>query len=139
MSVRAMAVVWSAKFPDHRIKNKGSILRASTLKLVALAYADHADDVGHNTFPSNKTLSRKCSISLRSVQRYKQGLIDLKILAEDGWAKNTPRYSLNLKLLDKMRDDTLSSPLMTKVTPKPSFRKRKGFREKLDLKKGLIG
>lgn len=52
-------------------------------KIIALAFADHADDDGV-CFPSVGRIAWKCGYSGRSVQRKVQGLIDLGILVVIG-------------------------------------------------------
>ena len=68
MSVRIMAAVWELDGldPQH--------------KLVALAFADHANDDGL-CYPSVKRIAAKCNFSVRHVRRIKAGLAAVGLLA----------------------------------------------------------
>lgn len=66
MSVRAMSAVW-----EHS-RMKGAPL------LLLLAIADHANDKGHDAYPSIETLRRKVRMGERSVRRI------VRLLEEEG-------------------------------------------------------
>ena len=107
-------------------------------KVVALSYADHADDRGKNIFPSIEYMAWKTGYSERSVQRATNALVEKSILIPDGTGPNgTNRWQMIAKNLperppfkrgDKMSGgDTVSPGGVTfchnggdTVSPKPS-------------------
>jgi hypothetical protein len=56
MSIRLMSEVWRTTLP-------------TTEKMVLLVIADHANDEGTQSYPSQATIAEKASISIRTVQR----------------------------------------------------------------------
>ena len=66
MSIRIMSDVWLADL-------------GTTEKIVLLVIADHASDDGGNAWPSQATIARKASLSIRTVQRV------INDLEEAGW------------------------------------------------------
>jgi len=56
MSIRLMSDVWRTNLP-------------TTEKMVLLVIADHANDEGTQSYPSQATIAEKASISIRTVQR----------------------------------------------------------------------
>ena len=56
MSIRLMSEVWRTNLP-------------TTEKMVLLVIADHANDEGTQSYPSQATIAQKASISVRTVQR----------------------------------------------------------------------
>lgn len=90
MSVKAMAWVWDQDMGRDE-------------KLVALAYADHADHNGDNIFPSVDTVSKKTGYSERSVQRITKTLIANGWLIPSGVSDlQTNKYSMPIGGGDKM-------------------------------------
>lgn len=71
MGVLAMAQVFASDLPPN-------------LRLVMLAYADHADDHGQNIYPSVAMISAKTGYSRRSVQQITQKLVGKGWLEPDG-------------------------------------------------------
>jgi len=67
MSIQVMTEVWKTALP-------------TTEKMVLLAIADHASDDGTNAWPSQATIAKKASISIRTVQRCVNNLIKAKYL-----------------------------------------------------------
>lgn len=63
MSIRVMSEVWLTKLP-------------LTEKMVLLVIADHASDDGTEAWPSQATIAKKASISIRTVQRAVNTLVD---------------------------------------------------------------
>src|SRR5690348_18323942 len=84
MSIKAMNAVWDLELPaninGYEIKGRH--------KLVLLAYADHADHEGKNIWPAVITISKKCGVDERTVQRTTDDLENCGLLIEDG---NGPR------------------------------------------------
>ena len=77
-----MSTVFSATLPDVEIPQSDGehTVKASTSKFVLLALADHANDEGRGAYPSLDTLSKKTSMSRRTVQRALDALIKLEII-----------------------------------------------------------
>lgn len=71
MSVKVMGWVWDTDLPQDE-------------KLVALAYADHADHDGTNIFPAISSIAQKTGYSERSVQRITRKLVERRLLLSDG-------------------------------------------------------
>lgn len=63
MSIRLMSDVWRTNLP-------------TTEKMVLLVIADHANDEGTQSYPSQATIAEKASISIRTVQRAVNTLVD---------------------------------------------------------------
>ena len=63
MSIRVMSEVWLTKLP-------------LTEKMVLLVIADHASDDGTEAWPSQATIAKKASVSIRTVQRAVNTLVD---------------------------------------------------------------
>jgi hypothetical protein len=62
MSIRLMSDVWKTDLP-------------TTEKMVLLVIADHANDEGTEAWPSQATIAKKASISVRTVQRAVNSLV----------------------------------------------------------------
>lgn len=80
MSIKAMNAVWDLEVPT--VIN-GVNIKAGH-KFVLLAYADHADHEGKGIWPAIRTISKKCGVDDRTVQRLTYALEDSGILVEDG-------------------------------------------------------
>ena len=63
MSIRLMSEVWLTKLP-------------LTEKMVLLVIADHASDDDTEAWPSQATIAKKASISVRTVQRSVNSLVE---------------------------------------------------------------
>ena len=95
MSIRVMSEVWKTKLPI-------------TEKMVLLVIADHASDDGTEAWPSQATIAKKASISIRTVQRCVNSLQSqgfLRMEKHAGGSKNCRedrrphRYTINLTML----------------------------------------
>ena len=100
MSVKVMGVVWESDLPQRE-------------KFVLLAYADHADHMGNNVFPSVGLIAWKTGYTTRSIQRITKTLLDKGILIDEGKSKyGTNKYKIDAELLPKLpqygRGDRLS-------------------------------
>ena len=62
MSIRLMSEVWRTDLPTVE-------------KMVLLVIADHASDDGTEAWPSQATIAKKASISIRTVQRAVNSLV----------------------------------------------------------------
>ena len=67
MSIRVMCWVWDSSLPPID-------------RLVALAYADHADHDGHHIYPSRETIARKTGLDIRTISRVRERLIRQGVL-----------------------------------------------------------
>lgn len=85
MSIRAIRWVWGHFLP-------------TTHKLVLLALADMADDVGH-CWPSVQTVAKQCGISTRTVRRIIRDLEESKLLTSESRQREDGSRTSNLYLL----------------------------------------
>jgi len=95
MSIRLMSEVWQTKLPTIE-------------KMVLLIIADHANDEGTEAWPSQATMAKKASLSIRTIQRAVNSLVKTKFLFVEkhgGGSANCRddrrphRYTINLKTL----------------------------------------
>lgn len=102
MSIRLMSEVWRTGLPTVE-------------KMVLLIIADHASDDGTEAWPSQATIAAKASISIRTVQRAVNSLVEAKYLwmaKGQGGSVNCRedrrphKYTINIK---KLRGDIVSS------------------------------
>lgn len=94
MSIKAMNSVWDLELPAiiNNIEIKGRH------KFILLAYADHADHEGKNIWPAVATISKKCGVDERTVQRITDDLENCGLLIEDGTGpRGTNRWRMPLK------------------------------------------
>lgn len=101
MSIRLMAEVWRTDLPTVE-------------KMVLLVIADHANDEGTQSYPSQATIAKKASISIRTVQRAANNLIEqgyIRIFKHSGGSADCREdrrphlYQINL---NKLRGDNVS-------------------------------
>ena len=106
MSIKCLAWAWGKQLPPLP-------------KLVLLAIADHADDSGY-AWPGVSGVAQKCGVSKRTVQRYVNVLVQLKIVdvetrqRSDG-SNTSNAYQLNIH--DSHPPVSDSHPPMTGETP----------------------
>ena len=106
MSIKCLAWAWGKQLPPLP-------------KLVLLAIADHADDSGY-AWPGVSGVAQKCGVSKRTVQRYVNVLVQLKIVdvetrqRSDG-SNTSNAYQLNIH--DSHPPVADSHPPMTGETP----------------------
>lgn len=102
MSIRLMSEVWRADLPTVE-------------KMVLLIIADHASDDGTEAWPSQATIASKASISIRTVQRAVNSLVEAKYLWMEKGAggsancredRRPHKYTINIK---RLRGDTEST------------------------------
>ena len=99
MSIRLMSEVWLTKLP-------------LTEKMVLLVIADHASDDGTEAWPSQATIAKKASISVRTVQRSVNSLVEQGYI----WLEKHQDGSMNCRndrrphrytiVLSKLRGDS---------------------------------
>jgi hypothetical protein len=101
MSIRLMAEVWRTDLPTVE-------------KMVLLVIADHANDEGTQSYPSQATIASKASISVRTVQRAVNSLVSegyIRLFKHSGGSagcredRRPHLYQINL---GKLRGDNLS-------------------------------
>ena len=101
MSIRLMSDVWRTPLP-------------TTEKMVLLVIADHANDEGTQSYPSQATIAEKASISIRTVQRAVNTLVDegyIRMFKHSGGSANCREdrrphlYQINIA---KLRGDTVT-------------------------------
>lgn len=101
MSIRLMAEVWRTDL-------------ATVEKMVLLVIADHANDEGTQSYPSQATIAKKASISIRTVQRAVNTLCAqgyLRMFKHSGGSANCREdrrphlYQINL---ERLRGDNVS-------------------------------
>lgn len=98
MSIKAMSWVWDSALPPSE-------------KLIALAYADHADHEGKHIYPALDTIAAKTSMSRRNVIRVRQKLEERGVLIETRKAtgRAPARYRMSQAALESIgRGDNLS-------------------------------
>jgi len=113
MSVRCMAVVFDAQLEDLKYK-KGEetlVAKASTCKLMLLAYADHANDEGEAAYPGYNRLIQKTCLSRQGVANTIEALRQNNLLIADGVSNSrTNRYTINLPLLRQTTESSHLTP-----------------------------
>ncbi len=101
MSIRLMSDVWRTNLP-------------TTEKMVLLVIADHANDEGTQSYPSQATIAEKASISIRTVQRCVNTLVlegYIRMFKHSGGSANCREdrrphlYQINI---NKLRGDTVT-------------------------------
>ena len=101
MSIRLMAEVWRTDLPTVE-------------KMVLLVIADHANDEGTQSYPSQATIANKASISVRTVQRAVNSLVSegyIRMFKHSGGSADCREdrrphlYQINI---NKLRGDIVS-------------------------------
>lgn len=102
MSIQLMSDVWRTELPTIE-------------KMVLLVIADHANDQGTQSYPSQQTIANKASISVRTVQRSVNTLIEkgyVRVFKGQGGSANCRddrRPHLYMINIHKLRPDTVTS------------------------------
>ena len=130
MSVRLMSLVFEAELTDlpYRKDGEDRNAKASTAKLLLLAYADHANDEGEGAYPGYTRLELKTALSRQGIADTLEALKQNDFMELEGVSKlNTNSYTINkerLQALVKPLDSHESSHLTTTSQAtglKPSF------------------
>ncbi len=109
MSVSLMSATFKAKFPDVDVDGRN--VAQSTMKIVLLAMADHANDEGRSIYPSVGRLSRMTGLTDRSVQRAIDALEILGIIEASGWSEHhTKEYRIMPATLNQFQGGEPGSP-----------------------------
>lgn len=102
MSIKVMSLIWAAP------------IKPTSLKLVALAMADRADDSGGSLYLSIGSIARKVGVSHSQAQRLVKNLKAAGLLRvvshADGGSRTTPRYRLQLDVIAGLGNGVDSVP-----------------------------
>ena len=118
-----MTIVFDATIPDLEYVKKGKKrkAKASSVKIVLLSYADHANDEGEGAYPGYNRLETKTALSRQGIADTLDAIKQNNLMVFDGISKlNTNSYHLNksrLLELVKPLDSYKSSHLKKKVKP----------------------
>ena len=108
MSIKVMSAIFETELPDLK-DAEGHVTKASTIKLVLLALADHADDQGEGAYPGLTRMELKTGFSRQGIINVYDALIHNGILRQDGISRlGTNKYAI---LVDKMRALSGSPPI----------------------------
>ena len=116
MSVTSMTTVFKAEINDlsYTKKDKPRIAKASTVKLLLLAYADCANDEGESAYPGFTLLEIKTALSRQGIADTIEACEQNSFLFPAGKSKRkTNSYRINLELLQ-----TLVKPLDSTENPR---------------------
>lgn len=142
MSVKVMSAIFETEFRDLPLPpdndDKPRMARASSLKIVLLAIADHANDEGESAYPGLTRLEKKTGMS-------RQGIVDvlsalkyngLLTVADNPSRLGTNDYTLNLDCFPCLKDDSQDT-LLVKPLDYPSQVTLPAVVKPLDLKHPL--
>jgi len=98
MSIKLMSAIFETEFPSTLPDSEGNGVRASTLKVVLLAIADHANDEGESAYPGLTRLELKTGLSRQGIISALDALKFSGIISVDGERSklNTNSYTVNL-------------------------------------------
>jgi len=117
MSIEIMSLVFKAEMTDLPYKKDGKPrnAKASTVKLLLLAYADHANDEGEGAYPGYDKLETKTALSRQGIADTLEAVKQNGFMVLEGLSKwNTNSYRIikdKLKGLVKPLDSDESSHL----------------------------
>lgn len=154
-----MAAVYACEVGDLEYKHnniKKSVvetrtIKASAVKSVLLAYADHANEEGRATYPAITTLEKKTELSRQTIVNAQKALKQNGFLVVMGIShRGTKEYSINLEKVQESTELTSKSqssglPPVNGVAsnrpltvPKPSFSAQKPAREPATVEEAII-
>lgn len=105
MSVRLMAMIYETRFGDmdYETDQKKYTITGSTLKSVALALADHANDDGKGAYPSITRLELKTEFSRPTIIRSLAAMQQRGIIKYSGISdRGTNDYTFNINKITEM-------------------------------------
>jgi hypothetical protein len=105
MSVKLMATIFMADIQDLIYHKDGEDRRAkaSTVKLMLLAYADHANDDGEAAYPGYTRLERKTALSRQGISDTLEAITQNNFMTLTGVSnKGTNSYQMNIELLESL-------------------------------------
>ena len=111
-----MSLVFEADIPDLKYVKKGKkrIAKASTVGILLLAYADHANDYGKSCYPGYRRLERKTKLSRQGIADTIEACVQNNYLILDGKSElNTNSYQINLGLLRSLNTPIAESSHLT--------------------------
>ena len=100
MSIRLMSMAF-----EHDMKplktDKGKNISASTLTILLIALADHANDEGRSIYPGVRRLSAKTKLTQRTVCNAIEALVKAGYLGYTGFSRyGTKEYFINVEILE---------------------------------------
>jgi len=102
MSVGVMSLVFKAEIKDLPYVKDGEErnAKASTVKLLLLAYADHANDEGEGAYPGYNKLEIKTALSRQGIADTLEAVKQNNLMVFEGVSKlSTNSYRINKELL----------------------------------------
>lgn len=116
MSIKIMSAIFATKPRDLKDAG-GNVTKASTVKLVLLALADHADEGGKGAYPSLTRVEGKTGLNRRTIINALDALKHNGIISLVGRSKhNTNNYTILMQALPvTVENGAASTPPM--VTP----------------------
>jgi hypothetical protein len=142
MSIEVMSLVFKAEIKDLEYKKKGKKrkAKASTVKLILLSYADHANDEGEGAYPGYDKLEIKTALSRQGIADTLEAVKQNDLMTFEGISKfGTNSYRINktklqglVKRLDSCESSDMTTPsqvagLKPSSPPsvKPSIKRKK--------------
>lgn len=122
MSIRLMSRVFQARIPDVEITQGGLSRNVTTptLKLLLLAWADHANDDGEGMYPSQTTLEKKTGLSHSSINAAISAAKQAGYVSYVGMSKRgTSEYKLDPSKLVPWQDYENGDSTVTVPLPVP--------------------
>jgi hypothetical protein len=111
VSIKIMSAIFETEFrdlplPPEEGEEKPKMAKASSLKLVLLAIADHANDEGESAYPGLTRLERKTGLSRQGIVDVLSALKynDLINVSEDPSRLGTNNYSIHLWCFPWIKD-----------------------------------
>jgi hypothetical protein len=117
MSVKVTTLVFDAEMQDLPYTKDGEQrnAKASTVKLIMLAYADHANDDGESAYPGYSRLEVKTALSRQGIADTLEAITQNGLMSLTGVSKrHTNSYQINmtkLRELVKPLDHQVVKPL----------------------------
>ncbi len=105
MSVEIMRMVFRAEMDDLPYEKDGEKrnAKASTVKLLMLAYADHANDEGESAYPGYTLLELKTALSRQGIADTLEAIQQNGLMTFTGKSKrDTNSYQINVEKLAKL-------------------------------------
>lgn len=119
MSVKLVSLIFEADIPDLSYTKHGQqrCAKASTVTLLLLAYADHANDEGEGAYPGYDRLQRKTKLSRQGIADTLDAIKQADLMTFTGVSrKGTNTYRINRSALQELVKP-LDSELETRVKP----------------------
>jgi hypothetical protein len=105
MSVQILSTVFKAEIPDLSYTKNGEQrkAKASTVKIMLLAYADHSNDDGEASYPGYTLLERKTALSRQGIADTLEALTQNGFMVLVGISKHgTNDYKINIAMIEAL-------------------------------------